>query len=84
MQIILHRIQEQNYKSCRLGLASQQGLHKIQKLSRELSKTIVFLQIIVGEEILLVPTFRKHIVATKDGTSYLYVHRVIIEQTPLT
>ncbi len=54
------------------------GKHKQESIQH------VVLQIIVGEEILLVPTFRKHIVATKDGTSYLYVHRVIIEQTPLT
>lgn len=42
------------------------------------------LLIIVGEQILLVLTFKKYTVTIKDGISYLFVHRVITEQTPLT
>ncbi len=42
------------------------------------------LLIIVGEQILLVLTFKKHTAATKDGISCLFVYRVITEQTPLT
>ena len=54
------------------------GKHK--RVSIQLTAQLI----IVGEQILLVLTFKKCTVTIIDGISYLFVHRVITEQTPLT